>query len=279
MAGKFDVIVGVVDKASDGVGHVNAGASLVDQFNTDKSGFSLVSQSAQTGIAVTAAVTSVVELTKGFVPFLSIPTNTLAGTIVFLKISAEYKSDGTFQLGDVVSLIGNVAGVAAGITLLTAGAGVAAAGFVAVGVSASLYSVVTSNAASNLFNSMLGPVIDRYFKSTPDARYPDYWLAPDLQLVPFEQITGIYSGNVAVAHWTPGSDSVSLSRAQFIPDPEPGAGAGAGGGVYYGGGGTIPQIIQLPEGPIARVDIGPLEFPGSSQDGYGCCSGSQDGYF
>lgn len=278
MAGKIDIIVGVVDKTSNGVGQINAGTSLVDQYNTDKTGFSLVNQSAQTGVAVIAAVTSVVELTKGMVPFLSIPTNTLAGTVTFLKISAEYKATQTFQSGDVISLVGNVVGVAAGFTLLAAGAGAASTILVGAGVVATLAGVVQSDALKNLYTSLVAPVVERYFNNTPSAVYPEHWLAPDLQLVPFDMITGVYSGNVAAVHWSPASNSVSLSRSQFIEDPETGAG-GSGGGVYYGGGGTVPVIIRLPEGPVARVDIGPLEFPGLNQDSYGCCSGSQDGYF
>ncbi|MBC3412016.1 hypothetical protein HU720_11950 [Pseudomonas sp. SWRI51] len=277
MAGKLEVIVGVVDKASNGVGQVYAGTSLVDQFNTDKTGFSLVSQSTQTGVAVTAAVTSVVELTKGMVPFLSIPTNTLAGTVAFLKISADYQQDGSFQIGDVISLVGNVVGIAAGFTLLAVGTGAASTLLLGAGAVLSVASILSSDAVKNLYTSLVSPVIERYFNNTPEATYPDYWLAPDLQLVPFQMITGVYSGNVAAVHWNPDNNSVTASRVQIVDDP--GSGGGLGGAVYYGGGGTIPAIVQLPEGPIGRVDIGPLEFPGANQDSYGCCSGSQDGYF
>lgn len=65
MAGKIEVIVGVVDKTSNGVSQINAGTSLVDQFNTDKTGFSLVNQSTQTGVAVVAAVSSISRTDQG----------------------------------------------------------------------------------------------------------------------------------------------------------------------------------------------------------------------
>lgn len=213
------------------------------------------------------------------VPFLSIPSNTLAGTVTFLKISADYKQDGAFQVGDAISLVGNVVGVAAGFTLLAVGAGAASSVLVGAGAVLSLVGIINSDAISNFYNSLAAPVIERYFKNTPNAAYPDYWLAPDLQLVPFDKITGVYSGNVAALHWNPASNSVTTSRAQFIEDPDSGSGVGSGAGVWYGGGGTVPVIVTLPEGPVARVDIGPLEFPDPNQDSYGCCSGSQDGYF
>ena len=114
MSGKVELFVGYVDK---GVVAGAGGTSVVDQFDSDKSGFALVNQGAQTA-AVIAGVTSIVKLTDGFVPFLNIATHTLAGTITFLKISAEYKTNQTFQDGDVINLVGNVAGVLGGMTLL-----------------------------------------------------------------------------------------------------------------------------------------------------------------
>lgn len=298
MAGKVDVIVGVVDRVGTGVGHANAGTSLVDQFNTDKTGFSLVSQSLQTGATVTASVTSIVALTQGMVPFLSIPTNMLAGTVTFLKISADYKRDEEFQLGDVLSLVGNVVGVAAGFTLLAVGSSLTASLFIAAGAAVGLIGVFSSGAVKDLYNNLAGPVIERYLKNAHDSAYSGHWLAPDLQLVPFDMITGVYSGKVAAVHWSSANDSVTVSSSEFaiapapkpvpkpkpapapapIPVPSPSPGAGAGQAVTYGGGGTRPIVVPLPEGPIARIDIGPLESPTARQDSYGCISSTQDGY-
>ena len=47
MARTIEIILGYVDKP---VGAAAAGASLVDQYNSDKTGFALVNQSAQTGL-------------------------------------------------------------------------------------------------------------------------------------------------------------------------------------------------------------------------------------
>ncbi|WP_052352416.1 hypothetical protein [Pseudomonas sp. CK-NBRI-02] len=107
MARTIEIILGYVDKP---VGAAAAGASLVDQYNSDKTGFALVNQSAQTGAAV-ANVTSIVRLTAGFTPFLNIKMNTFAATTVFLKITAQYRRHGNVNPGDVLSIVGNVAGI------------------------------------------------------------------------------------------------------------------------------------------------------------------------
>ncbi|WP_194792507.1 hypothetical protein, partial [Pseudomonas sp. UFMG81] len=221
MAGKVSVIVGVVERVNEGVGHANAGTSLVDQFNTDKTGYSLVSQNVQTGVAVTASVTSIVTLTQGAVPFLNISTNLLAGTVTFLKISADYKKNEKFERGDVISLIGNVVGVAAGFTLLAVGSSALATAFVAVGATAGLIGILNSDAVRSLYSNFVGPVIDRYFGSTQDAAYPQHWLAPDLQLVPFDMITGAYSGKSAAVYWNPVDDSISIGSSLIINNPLP----------------------------------------------------------
>ncbi|WP_323115184.1 hypothetical protein [Pseudomonas guariconensis] len=77
--------------------------------NSDKQGFALVNQSAQTGAAV-ANVTSIVKLTAGLTPFLNLQTNTFAATIVLLKITAKYREDKGFDTGEVISLVGNLVG-------------------------------------------------------------------------------------------------------------------------------------------------------------------------
>lgn len=217
MAGKIEIIVGLVDKTDKGVGGTYASTSLIDQYHTNKNGFELVSHSSQIGVAVVAAVTSIVQLTKGFVPFLNVQTNAVAGTMVFLKITAQYKEKGTFDEGDLVSLVGNVTGVVAGITLLV-GSGSAASVFIAAGVGASVYGIVKSQAMSNLFNSMVLPIWNQYFRDTPNVSYQDYWVAPDLKLVPLAEIIATYRNQIAVSHWDPRVDSVTLSSGSYHDD-------------------------------------------------------------
>jgi hypothetical protein len=61
-------------------------------------------------------VTSVTKLAGPYVPIVSIPANMVAGTITFLRVDDR---DGKgFSYGDVISLIGNVAGVIAVFAVL-----------------------------------------------------------------------------------------------------------------------------------------------------------------
>jgi len=275
MAGKVEIIVGLVEKADKHVGYASAGTSLIDQYNTDKKGFELVNQSTQSGAAAVATVTSIVQLTKGFVPFLNVQTNAVAGTVVFLKITADYKR-GQFNAGDVVSLVGNVAGVAAGFTFLVAGA-TAASGFVAVAVVASLAGIVTSEAMKNLLNSTVLPVWNNYFKDKPSATYPDYWVAPDLKLVPLSEIIARYGKKIAVNHWDPRTQTVKLSSAVGVSTVP--SGAGQGGGGRFGGGVVFPPSTNPTPRPLDEIEIFIESINGKPvQDSYGCVSGSQDGY-
>lgn len=279
MTGKVEIIVGLVDKADKSATGLNAATSLVDLYNTDKGGFVLVNQSAQTGVAVVAAVTSIVQLTKGLVPFVNLSTNTVAGTMVFLKITAEYRQEGTFKTSDVVSLVGNVAGVVAGFTLL-AGAAPAASLFAAVGIGASVYGIVTSGALKKLFDSTILPVWNQYFKTTPEAVYLEHWVAPDLTLVTLADIIALHGNRIAVNHWDPTTNEVTLSSTSLGGDELYGPGQGSSGVVYGGGGVTPPLVTPQPEYPIGRVDISIESINGvSTQDSYGCCTGSQDGYY
>ncbi|WP_428626265.1 hypothetical protein [Pseudomonas kermanshahensis] len=69
---------------------------------------------------------------------------------MLLKITAQYRTDQTFENGDVLSLVVNVAGIVGGITLL-AGAGSVAGVFTAVGVGANALGMLNSDVANNLY--------------------------------------------------------------------------------------------------------------------------------
>ena len=118
MTNRVEIFVAMVDRVGKPGFQAGAASAIHDQFNTDKEGFSLVVQIAQTTTAV-ASVLSVTRMTAGAVPFINIVTNSLAGTVTFLKIVAEYRENQKLNYGDVVSLVGNVAGVVAGFALLS----------------------------------------------------------------------------------------------------------------------------------------------------------------
>lgn len=78
------------------------------------------------------------KLAGPYVPIVSMPANIVAGTITFLKIGIDVRDGAKIEAGDILSLVGNVAGVIAtmavlagaapslivGLGIITAGAGV-----------------------------------------------------------------------------------------------------------------------------------------------------------
>ncbi len=116
MAGKAEIFLGVV---SDGVTVGSGATAISDQFLVNGDGMVLLNQTAQTG-AVIASVTSVTKLAGPYVPIVSMPANMVAGTITFLKIGVDIREGAGFQRGDVISLVGNVAGVIATMAVLGA---------------------------------------------------------------------------------------------------------------------------------------------------------------
>ncbi|PAA15281.1 hypothetical protein [Pseudomonas fragi] len=118
MVGKAEIIVGVLN---DGVTVGAGSAAVADQFIVNSDGMVLLNQSAQTG-AVVASVTSVTKLAGPYVPIISMPANVVAGTITFLKIGIDVREGEGISDGDVVSLVGNVAGVIGTMTVLAGAA-------------------------------------------------------------------------------------------------------------------------------------------------------------
>ncbi|NIE77484.1 hypothetical protein F3J45_23915 [Pantoea sp. Ap-967] len=253
MTKSVEIILGYVEAP---VGTVTAAASILDQFNGDQGGFSLVNQSAQTGAAV-AGVTSIVKLTAGFTPFLNIKTNTLAATTVMLKITAQYRTDRTFDKGDLISLVGNIAGVVGSVALL-AGSGPVGVFFTAVGVGANVAGVLNSGVAESLYNSLISPVVDKHLGANTNASYPDYWIAPDLGLASLAQISAIYTNRIAVTRWNPDTQEIVLGDEDV--HSYTGGGSGGGGYVVAPDSGQGPLIFPVPESPGWRVDIGPIEI-------------------
>jgi len=282
---KIELVVGYV---GDSVGATAGATAIVEQFNSDKNGFSLVNQQAQTGATI-ANVLSIVGVMGGVVPFLNVATNTLAGTITFLKITAEYKDTGEFGVGDVISLIGNVAGGVAAFTLL-AGFGPVSLGFTVVAVAASTAGLVNSDTARVIHDTLVAPLSKKYFESAPAEGYPDHWVSPDLQVVPRPVITEDHGGMVAAIRWDSTAGSVSMGSVRlFPPAGSPSGGGesswGIGAGGISGGGGGVPGEHSDIEISIEMINGDPLKgHPPVSdptdppQDGYGCCTGSQDAY-
>ena len=177
-ATRLEMIVGYLSPV---LARGTAATALVDQFNSNREGFELISQGAQTSASV-ASIVSITAITPGFIPFVSITANVFAGTLTFLKITAEVKEGKPIQSGDAFALIGNVAGVVAGVFIL----GGISTGAVVVGglaIMAGVGSLIQSDAAKNLYKMVVQPLFDRYFQDKSESDYPNHWVSPDLQLV------------------------------------------------------------------------------------------------
>lgn len=192
------------------VGKGVAATALVDQYNTNKTGFSLINQCAQTSAAV-ASVASITTITTGFMPFLSLSAHVLPGTTTLLKIVAEFNTDDGPDRGDILNLVGNVAGVVGSIVLLggiTAGATPLAFAAITIGG----FSILNSDVAKSLYDAVILPFWEKNFKDQPNATYPDHWIAPDLKLVPLSEIQTYYENNIAMVMWDPATDAISIGK-------------------------------------------------------------------
>jgi hypothetical protein len=136
----------------------------------------LVSQTAQTG-AVIASVTSVTKLAGPYVPIVSIPANMVAGTITFLKIGVDVRDGKGFSYGDVISLIGNVAGVIAVFAVLVEAPFIVIGTASVVGVAAGLYSISDSGIFKEVLKSAAvffrDNDLDNYLDYVCATRYED----------------------------------------------------------------------------------------------------------
>lgn len=274
MAGKAEIIVGVLN---DGV-TVGAGAAAVaDQFIVNSDGMVLLNQSAQAG-AVVASVTSVTKLAGPYVPIISMPANIVAGTITFLKIGIDVREGEGISDGDVVSLVGNVAGVIGAMTVL-AGASAGLVGFFTlVSVSAGLYSIRESQSVDKIIKSARD-----FFVNNPSDNYLDYVCAPDMRIVDRNTIRMAYANMMLSCNWK--SDTGELLPSSVVVPDEPDKRGGGGGGsgfirgTYSPPGPTIPSPAPPPH-DVANVGIS-IIVAGKTYDAgdqYGCCTGTSDGY-
>ena len=274
MAGKAEIIVGVLN---DGV-TVGAGAAAVaDQFIVNSDGMVLLNQSAQAG-AVVASVTSVTKLAGPYVPIISMPANIVAGTITFLKIGIDVREGEGISDGDVVSLVGNVAGVIGTMTVL-AGASAGLVGFFTlVSVSAGLYSIRESQSVDKIIKSARD-----FFVNNPSDNYLDYVCAPDMRIVDRNTIRMAYANMMLSCNWK--SDTGELLPSSVVVPDEPDKRGGGGGGsgfirgTYSPPGPTIPPPAPPPH-DVANVGIS-IIVAGKTYDAgdqYGCCTGTSDGY-
>lgn len=282
MTKRVEIFVAMVDRVGRPGFQAGAAAAVHDQFNTDKQGFTLVVQGAQTTSAI-ASVLSVTQMTAGAVPFINIVTNTLAGTVTFLKIVAEYQPNDEPNVGDYVSLVGNVAGVVAGFAILIA-APWAALTFTAISLGASLIGTYNSELAERIQRTIT-PIINALIKHDITKETANPILAPNLTITDPQSIHEHFGGLIQVITWNPDTLEIKLDTRTLesftidqpiiqpggvnppIAPPNPPANGG-GASITIG----IESINgQVPTGPTPSITT----IIGGGQDKYACCSAPQ----
>ncbi|WP_313741102.1 hypothetical protein [Pseudomonas sp.] len=295
MSNRFEIFVAIINKVEKPGFQVGAAAAIHDPFKTDSSGFSLVVQGSQTAGAI-AAVLAVEKMTHGAVPFINIATNTLAGSVTFLKIVAKYKSESKINFGDSISLVGNIAGVVAGFVAL-AGLPTAAAGFTAIALGAALIGAYNSKLAEEI-NKKLIPVFDMLAKHDISQEPPESFIAPDLTITDVASIHQLFAGRVQAITWHPESEEIKIESLPLYPliypipanpayffEPASPPGHPITPAItpivpHHNGGATVTIGIESingvpPTGPTPSITV-PV---GNQQDQYVCSSGNtQDSY-
>ncbi|MFK3910325.1 hypothetical protein ACI2KC_17020 [Pseudomonas monteilii] len=280
MSQRVELVIGVVEKVSEPVNKASATSAIVDQYNTDKTGFALVNQGLQTA-SVVASVISITRITTGFVPFVNVQANLLAGTTTFLKIVADVKEGKRIESGDRLALIGNVAGIVAAVAIL-GGARVLAAGSTFVGIGINVVGLYESGVLKALQEKVLSPLIDQLIERSQQGVSTDGWVTAGLQIVSAGQVVNEYGNIIAVINWDPVTNVIDIASGQFsrfsdLANAGSVSGNGGGGGVII----PIPALIPEPPLPGPRIDISIESIgPGpGGQDTYLCCTGArQDKY-
>ena len=296
MAGKAVIIVGVVN---DGVTVGSAATAVADQFRVNGTGMVLLNQSAQTG-AVIASVTSVTKLAGPYVPIVNMPANIVAGTITFLKIGIDVRDGAEIKKGDVISLVGNVAGVIATMAILGGAAPWIVAGLGIVTITAGLYSLLSSETFGEITDG-----VSKFFKDNTLDSYLDYACAPDMQIVHKNTLRDAYGNQMLSCHWISetgklqavpiavqneglggtrdaGGEGARVEGEEAEVEAESDVNSGGIGSSFYPP--TAPVAPAPPPDIIPVVTIGPLDFGGGvdnsndNGDEYGCCSSGSDGY-
>jgi hypothetical protein len=223
------------------------------------------------------------------------PANIIAGTITFLKIGVDIRDGAKINRGEVLSLVGNVAGVIATMAILGGAAPwiIASLGIITIG--AGLYSIWETATYRKITIRAR-----QFFKYKTSNSFLDYVCAPDMRIVHRNTLRNAYGNQMLSCRWI--SETGELQAFPIaVPNESIGVGVGVGVGERQedvdgssgSSGSGLGSGFFPPTGPafpaplpeiIPVITIGPLDFGdgrrGSDDngDGYGCCSGGSDGY-
>jgi len=274
MAGKAEIIIGVINDGAT----VGSGATAIsDQFIVNNQGMELVSQTAQTG-AVIANITSVTKLAGPYVPIISMPGNIIAGTITFLKVGVDIREGREISPGDMLSLVGNVAGIIGTFAILVGAASGFVAGVALVSTGTGLLSIIKSETLGRLMKSA-----GDFFSNNSSSNYLGYFCAPDMRFVDRDALRWEYS-NMMLACILSAEDGELLPHSVVVPDKKVYYEGGGSGEVGFGGGsvGNSSGAMSVSPSPHNVGNVGISIIVGGNTydagDQYGCCTGTSDGY-
>jgi hypothetical protein len=120
--------------ADDAVGKAVLADNIVQRHNSNAEGFTLVNQYGQ-------LIASFASATKILAP-VSVQANTFAASVTFLHIVVELEETQELNVGDTVTLIGNISGIVATVAIMAGTAPVTATVATGFAVAAGVYGLI-----------------------------------------------------------------------------------------------------------------------------------------
>jgi len=205
-------IVGLTElNAVAGAGSI--ASNLQDAVKNGDDTFSLINSMSQ----VAATVTSIVPVLRP----INIQTNTLAATTSFSKIMVNWHDNKQVKAGDVLNLVGNLAGFVGTVAFFAVGAGPVALWAGGLGLLASATSTLW-NSHQTMRDDFAKPLYDNLWSENPEADYSSFYVAPDGSLADRQTIKNDYGNQVRIVEITP--EGTFYTTADF-DDVYPGEGA------------------------------------------------------
>jgi hypothetical protein len=213
------VAVTTVEDVSKVTGPGSLTNQMVTGANTNSQGFYLVDQNSQ-------LVATVSNLIPGLEP-IRIQTNTAAAATVILKMELDVQEGRSINQGDIVTLVGDVAGVVATVAFFAAAPEVALIA-TAVAVSADLTGIITSAEQSSIA-TFTNSFASDYFTSTPAVpTNGTYYLTADNQIMTAEEIAASGQSYGALVVTPDGTEIAAASTPVASFDDEDIDGTGNG---------------------------------------------------
>lgn len=221
---KLEIFAGILDNTGPVVNSVATMDGMAAMFPSNKDAFTLIHQGSQV-VASASGVLTIVKATSGLIPFANMATNTWAGTITLLRITAHWSDPNRkVEVGDLLSLTGNALGVAASMVIL-AGASASVVG--AVGVTVTAASLWQSGTLRAIYDKIIDPLFVTYFRDNPSANYWYCRVSPRLTMATDPEIEIVFHDETLMCLWDPATGDVSpagtyqQNSTEVLPVPMP----------------------------------------------------------